>query len=85
MVEHFAHIFIRVYIYSILFSLRYISGWCLLFPIFSIILLFADPNSMWYLHATLFVIFNIFWSSSGMSGLLLINATSSIHRRQHIG
>ena len=37
---------------------------------------------MWYIHATSFVIFNIFWSSSG---LLLINATSSIHRRQPIG
>ena len=48
------------------------SGLVVLFPIFSILLL-ADPNSMWYLFATSFVILSIFcisfWS-------LLIRATS---------
>ena len=68
-------------VYSSFFSLRYMSGLVVLFPIFSILLL-ADPNSMWYLFATSFVILSIFCSSFGS---LLIKATSSIHSRHPIG
>ena len=50
------------------------SGLVVLFPIFSIFLL-ADPNSMWYLFATSFVILSICCSSFGS---LLIKATSSM-------
>ena len=57
------------------------SGLVVLFPIFSILLL-ADPNSMWYLFATSFVILSILCSSFGS---LLIKATSSIHSKHPIG
>ena len=52
------------------------SGLVVLFPIFSILLL-ADPNSMWYLSVTSFVILSNSCTSS--FGSFLIRAISSIH------
>ena len=46
------------------------------------ILILADPNSMWHLLTTSFVILNILCSSFGS---LLIMATSSINSRDPIG
>ena len=51
------------------------SGSVVLFPIFSILLL-ADPNSMWYLSVTSFVILS---NSCSSFGSFLIRAISSIH------
>ena len=61
---------------------RYFPGIEVVFvlPIFSI-LLFAIPNSMWYLFATSYVMLSISWRSLWFS---VISATSSIHRRHPI-
>ena len=73
MVEHFAQIFMCLHI-----PFCFLPGICLCSVYFFRFLLFADPDSTWYLHATSFVMFNMFLSSE----LLLINATSSMHKRR---
>ena len=72
--------YLYVCTYSSVFFPRYRGGFSFILPIFSI-LLFAIPNSMWYLFATWYVMLSISWRSLWLS---VISATSSIHRRHPI-
>ena len=55
--------YLYVFVYSSFMFPRYISGLCCPLPILRI-LLFASPNSMWYLIAISCVIYSIACSSS---------------------
>ena len=58
------------------------SSLVVLFPICSILLL-ADPNSMWYLFATSFVIWSIFCSSFGSLLITGLHHPSIVEHSRH--